>query len=84
MDHRNNASCLISRCVFLLSLPLALQFTATLYPRISEGFWLALLFSVWASVALGLLLVVMSFRLVVAWRARRRDREMWQARHCRV
>ncbi len=77
-------SCTMSRCVLLLSLPLALQLTATLYARIPEGFWLALLLSVWASVTLALFGVATVFRLALAWRARRRERGLWQSRHYRV
>ena len=74
----------LTTCIGLLALPIAFQLAATVAYRMPEGFWMLMVLSIWASLAVGLLTLAFFLRAVFALAGRRRVQRGFRSSHCRI
>lgn len=74
----------LTTCIGLLSLPIAFQLAATVAYRMPEGFWLLMVLSIWASLAVGLLTLAFFLRAAIALVFRRRVQRGWASSQWRA
>lgn len=77
MKHDDPIPATLTTCIGLLSLPIAFQLAATVSHRMPEGFWLLMVLSIWASLAVGLLTLAFFLRAALALVLRRRGHRSW-------
>lgn len=77
MNHHDPIPAGLTTCIGLLALPVAFQLAASVAHRMPEGFWLLMVLSIWASLAVGLLTLAFFLRAAFALVFRKRVQRRW-------
>lgn len=84
MNHQDPVPASLTTCIGLLALPIAFQLAATVAYRMPEGFWVLMVLSIWASLAVGLLTLAFFVRAAIALVSRRRVQRGWASSQWRT